>query len=497
MIVLVAASLALIWLFRYIPTQDGPAHLYNSHILREYLNPAYNFQQFYSLRAILIPNLIAHGLLSLFMFIFPPLIAEKVVVSLYVILFPAAIVYLQEAVRPGNRWLALLSFPLIFNYLFLMGFYAFAFAVPVFAIVIGYWWTWKNTLNWRNVLVINALLAILFFCHIVPYVFAVFAILFLSVLVLRSQWHKLAWSAAAVLPSTLLFFNYYIGSNVDATGSFIFDSSRIPDLLSDLAQMKVLVSYDDTQQIFAWAYSVLLLGLVMLTIRQGLGGVKSLRAWLDERGAFLLLLLAMLAAYLMIPWSIGSGAWLNDRLALLISVMLLAWLSTDFSARVCSVGTTLIMLVALGNITWLGYDFYRLNQSLVHFTAAITQVGRNHVILPIFFEPNGKSSRVGIYVNAANYYALENGNINLGNYEVQFDYFPVRFNDNFIRPIAEDEWVQVIHWEPERIDLCSYAPHLDYVMTWGIDRLYPLMKCYQVVFSSQDLMLKLYQPRDQ
>lgn len=99
-LVLVAASLAPIWLFRYIPTQDGPAHLYNSHILRQYLNPDYNFQQFYNLRATLFPNWIAHALLGLSMFLFPPLIAEKVVISLYVILFPLAIAYLLEAVDP-------------------------------------------------------------------------------------------------------------------------------------------------------------------------------------------------------------------------------------------------------------------------------------------------------------------------------------------------------------------------------------------------------------
>jgi hypothetical protein len=155
----------------------------------------------------------------------------------------------------------------------------------------------------------------------------------------------------------------------------------------------------------------------------------------------------------------------------------------------------LIVFMALANLAWLSYDFYWLNQGLQSFTAAIPLVGRNHVILPIFFDPNGDSTRVGIYVNAANYYALENGNINLGNYEVQFDYFPVRFNDHFIQPVADEEWVQMIHWEPESIDLCGYAPYLDFVLTWGTDRLYPLLNCYEVVFSSPDLMLKLYQPR--
>jgi hypothetical protein len=495
MIVLVAASLAPVLMFRYIPTQDGPAHLYNSHILREYLNPDYNFQQFYRLRATLFPNWIAHALLSLFMFLFPPLIAEKVVISLYVILFPLAIAYLLEAVEPGSRWLAVLSFPLIFNYLFLMGFYSFAFAVPVFAITIGYWWTRKDSLNWQNAVVINALLVILFFCHLVPYASAIFAILFLSVLVLRSQWNKLAWSAAAVLPSLLFFVNYYTGSYVDSRPPLPFERSRIPDLISDLVQMRILVSYDDTQQVFAWAYAVLLLVLVLVTLWQEGKSVTRFRTWLDKRGAFFFLLLAMLAAYLVMPWSIGPGGWLNDLLSILIVVVLLAWLHKDFSARVRRLIMGLIVFMALANLAWLSYDFYWLNQGLQSFTAAIPLVGRNHVSLPIFFDPNGDSTRVGIYVNAANYYALENGNINLGNYEVQFDYFPVRFNDHFIQPVADEEWVQMIHWEPESIDLCGYAPYLDFVLTWGTDRLYPLLNCYEVVFSSPDLMLKMYQPR--
>ena len=58
------------------------------------------------------------------------------------------------------------------------------------------------------------------------------------------------------------------------------------------------------------------------------------------------------------------------------------------------------------------------------------------MLLPFFFDPSGSAKRVGIFVNGSSYYCLENGGINLGNYEVQFDYFPINFKESFQPPIA-------------------------------------------------------------
>lgn len=101
------------------------------------------------------------------------------------------------------------------------------------------------------------------------------------------------------------------------------------------------------------------------------------------------------------------------------------------------------------------------------FNAFVDKVEKNSVILPLQFEPNGESLRVGIFVNAVNYYCLDNGCINLGNYEVQFDYFPIRFKPDFETPVDEKEWVQTVHWRSEEIDLCDYSDNVDYLLLWG------------------------------
>ena len=87
--------------------------------------------------------------------------------------------------------------------------------------------------------------------------------------------------------------------------------------------------------------------------------------------------------------------------------------------------------------------------------------------------------------------------VNLGNYEVQFDYFPIRFKPDFETPTDEKEWVQTVHWRAEKIDLCDYADNVDFLLLWGTTEnkkiLKELQACYELIESESDL--KLYKPK--
>ena len=120
--ILIVAYLFPIWLFDYFPTQDGVSHVYNSQIITEYNNPTFQFGDYYNINWFPFPNWLSHFCLALLMFIFKPLTAEKVFLSLYVILFPIAIRYFLKTVQSGKDSLVILSFTFIYNYLLLMGF---------------------------------------------------------------------------------------------------------------------------------------------------------------------------------------------------------------------------------------------------------------------------------------------------------------------------------------------------------------------------------------
>src|SRR4051812_11197543 len=92
-----------VWGYRYLPTQDGPSHLYNARVLNELLwgNPRY--EAYYEVRAEPIPNWTSHIALAALYSIAPPLVAEKILVSIYMLGFAATLRYFLGAFGPRTQ----------------------------------------------------------------------------------------------------------------------------------------------------------------------------------------------------------------------------------------------------------------------------------------------------------------------------------------------------------------------------------------------------------
>ena len=73
---LICLHLLPIWLFPFFPTQDGISHVYNAHVLCEYRNPTYHFQDFYDINWSFFPNWLSHCWLVILMRLFSPLLAD-------------------------------------------------------------------------------------------------------------------------------------------------------------------------------------------------------------------------------------------------------------------------------------------------------------------------------------------------------------------------------------------------------------------------------------
>ena len=460
---LIVIYLLPIWLFPYFPTQDGVSHVYNSQILTEYNNPEYQFRDYYEINWYPFPNWLSHFSLAVLMFVFPPLIAEKIFLSLYVILFPLAIHYFLNAVRRGRYPLVILSFTFIYNYLFLMGFYNFAVSVPLFFLALGYWWKHKDEMDKARIILLNLLIIITYFAHLISYAFILFSIALLALFYFRRDLKRILITGCYLLPAAALLLVYLPTSDLLAGEPPEFGFGRIGELFNNLVGMHVLVAYAHPPIWISVAVSAILIFLVVVTIWQNRRDVEKNNL---GQTAFLCLAGVLFGLYFILPNSIGPGGWVNDRLAILATLTIFAWFRVSDLLPWKRIFTAIVTLLALANILYVGVLFKNLNAEIREFNAFVQQVEKNSVILPLHFDPRGSSERVGIFVNAANYYCLDNGCINLGNYEIQFDYFPIRFNADFETPLAEKEWVQVVHWEPERIDLCDYADNVDYLLLW-------------------------------
>ena len=70
--------------------------------------------------------------MMLLMYIVPPLVAEKILLSLIIVLFPLSLFYFLDAMHKGNNLYGFLGFLFSYHYLLHMGFYSFSISVPVF-----------------------------------------------------------------------------------------------------------------------------------------------------------------------------------------------------------------------------------------------------------------------------------------------------------------------------------------------------------------------------
>ena len=98
---LLAIMLLPIWQNKFFLTQDGPCHLYNSKLWFD-CAMGRNFDffcKFYQINPNFNPNWCDHLALGSFMLLFPPLLSEKILLSLYIILFPLFLRMLLKTIK--------------------------------------------------------------------------------------------------------------------------------------------------------------------------------------------------------------------------------------------------------------------------------------------------------------------------------------------------------------------------------------------------------------
>lgn len=494
---LVCAYLVPVWLYKYFPTQDGPSHLYNSQVLKEYRNPEYNFRDVYDLNLSLFPNWISHISLVALMNVFSPLTSEKVFLTIYIILFPLSIFYFLNSLHRGKDAAGFIGFLFIYNYLFLMGFYSFAISMPLFFFVLGYWWKNKDSVNVKKALLLSLLFLVIYFSHLMSYVVAVIAISILSVIYYRKRIKEILITlACCIFPSGIPLLLYLPSSVLLSRGAPKIVLSRSPRLLREFVSMRILVSYSEDQSKIAYLVSAFMLYLFIYTLwKEKIARKGSFLKRFTKKDIFLLVFFVLLSLYLILPWTLGPGGWINDRMAILASVLILAWFAEIDSRRWKRVFIALVVLLSLVNIVYIGYYCKILNTELDEYMSGKEMIQKNKVILPFFFDIGGSSKRIRIIGNAANYYCLDNGGINLGNYELLFDYFPLKLKESFQTPVEGKNWVSTVHWRPAKVDICAYSDNLGYLLIWGeppptIST--AIQNCYHLMISNG--RLKIFEP---
>jgi len=228
-ILLAALSLSPVWIFPHFVTADGPCHLYNSMILNSWLHSKGGqfYSNFYHLNMQLVPNWFTHILLLLFIQIFNPVTAEKILISLCFLLFTFGFRYLVNSFEQKQAYLSYWSFLFFWQFAMLMGFYNYMFSIGAFFWIAGYWIRNFETLSLKQAIALSIGCTVIYFMHLFGLILAFSSIGMYTLLQFNKNkfrfWlKKCVELGCIVFPSILLTVNY------------IHISHKVPEEVEDI-----------------------------------------------------------------------------------------------------------------------------------------------------------------------------------------------------------------------------------------------------------------------
>jgi len=318
-----------IWLTRYVPSLDGPQHLYSAQVITELLSGNKLFAEFFKINPVIVGYWTGHFFLTFFKLFLPGWLAEKFFITAYVFGMAFSFRYLIKGLfTDRENLLVFLIFPFIFHNYMLLGYYSFSIAAIFYFWAFGYWIRHQANFGWRQMILFGALALAIFLSHGLVYVFFAFTFLiyFLSThlhLLIESGGRKQipvllsrTWRVAlSVLPATVLCIRYYL-SVMEVHPGVKEASYSNRELVEFIFRIRQLVGFNHEQESPAFRVLFLLIALLCISVAwYSLRGIlRKEGKWIDllnMRCSWIYITLVFLAAYFLMPDRISAGSLTN------------------------------------------------------------------------------------------------------------------------------------------------------------------------------------------
>lgn len=206
-----APVLAAVWSTPWFVTQDGPAHLYNAHILLQSFRADSPFRGVFEVHWKPLPNWAGHVATAALLSILPPRSADRAITSIVLIATAGSILYLRIAFA-GAREIAIASLHatlVALNMTWLLGFTSFLLGVCLYALILGFWNRRRDRPNVKNALILSFLWIACYFCHPIPLAGALLGVAVLEATTPGSNRRvRFGFSAASAVPLVPLLIAY-------------------------------------------------------------------------------------------------------------------------------------------------------------------------------------------------------------------------------------------------------------------------------------------------
>jgi hypothetical protein len=518
---LIPALAAILWIPGFV-TQDGPAHLYNSHILLESFRPDSPFRDVYQVKWQPLPNWAGHlGLVGLMAVGVPPRDADRLMLAATLVGFAASLFWLRTRVAGvrGSIPSAILCALLAMNLPWLFGFTSFLLGASLFPVTLGTWWTGRRAMGWSRAAAISGLLVLGYFAHLVSLGLTAVGLVFLCAFDPNPRRpRRWAWTLTSLLPLVPLGLVYRGlmrgGGGIEPLWMELKDPLSLESWKAQLGWVdpltlgsRYLAPFVERAQAAFLALTPVLwvgLGLAAMIGQTVLGrrnsgplppGGGGLGRWgsaveddrlvtlehcpPSERRGWVALAALLLFGGLIGPDTLGvkHGNYLSQRVVLLGLAALVPALDLGTERPLGKFGSV-ALAVALALQSAFVWDYGVRSDRLVgQFLKARPLVGRNKRVGTLLLDLRQRY-RANPLLHIDNLLGIGTGNVIWNNYEAAHYYFPVQARGNVPHPpplafervsLLDDPAFAARRSALWETLLAEHRDEIDVVVVWGED----------------------------
>ncbi len=516
----IGLCLLQVWLPGHYLTCDGPCHLYNARIMHDLWQGSNTalYQRFYDLVYTADPNSMSTFVLASLLYVAKGAVAEKIFLSLYVLVYVTGFCALLRKISNGNSYWQLSVFIFVFTYALSKGFYNFSFGIAFYFWMV---WAWLHYMDKRSA--IKAVLffvccTLTFFTHLLPFVLGVItcASLLLSFTASGNSTKgksstqvflaRNGFTFALLIAPFIVLAVLFTGRE----GGLRLHLSPHPYRLVELIEFKYIINIVNTERLWAAIAGIILSLLSVIALVNGLRKLA-----IHKYDGFLLALLVAVFVYTFFPEDfMGRAIIISIRVQLFVFIIVVCCIAYRLPpGRITNAAAVALF------VCFLVLSGYRIgcrqvaDAALNDYLSAASHIPNGSSVLPFDFSPTGKdkegnliADRNAIFHHAAQYLAADRPLIVLDNYEANMGYFPVRWKPevNPYNHLSKEEGIEGL---PPFARIAAFHQQtgvaIDYVLFWCYDPAYlanahfkelyaEINSLYQVAYTSPGSRTVLY-----
>jgi hypothetical protein len=423
-------SLALIWKYDFYLTIDGPSHLYNSSLLNFYDSSDF-LKHYFDKNTQFLPNYTDHILLQQFLKFYNVFFAHKLFLSLIVFFLPVTFRYAVKLIsnNEGNYYFVI--FPLLFNFLFHVGFYnfnlAFIFLNLQIAFTIKILNKAKNYPFFQCLLMLNSI--VLFYTHAFIFGISLIILLLLVFFKFYTNFKQLVLKSLLFLlllfPALLLFYLFY-------------NTLHIPNYDYDMPVFEKFkrIFYFAPAIIFAtesdapYSSLITILSIVLISyILIKKSELNSPNSFLKLPDLFLILSACTIPIIFYTKNGMLSGM-LSDRLVLVFFYFLFFWIaSNDINNKLIRIISFFLILVSFINLAEIRHTTLKeVSLDVVEALETSNHIKNKSVVFTVNLTEDF------YYGHFSNFVGVNKEVVIAENYEAELGWFPLKWKKN-LKPI--------------------------------------------------------------